>query len=1043
MQTAGMVEPQTSRPKSRVFISYSRKDVPFVDLLASALTDRGYFVDFDLGGDAEKIDGGIAPTDAWQARLKAMITAADVVVFVVSPSSAASSVCDWEIGEAQSLSKRLIPILWRRIDFASAPRRLAALNVAISFVRADEAAALSESEFATPLDWLVRTIETDIDWLREGKRLTALAVRWRESGAAETQLLRLGEVSKAEAWAARRPLNAPPPARLLLEFLAKGREKEERDRLQLRRTSGRAFVKPAEQALKDGLPDKALVYVLASAMLAEDPDFAIVPELLGPALSAAGLARLERRLAGGGRITDSSFSRDGRRLVTGSSDAHAIVWDTASGREIRRFEGHVASVNCAEFSEDGDRIATASEDGTVRVWDAASGRPLHVLGRQATPVRAVSFNRQGDRILGIGEDHTPLLWDATTGLLVALLAGHTGQVRSGMFSPDGRQLVTASDDTTIRTWDARSGNCLGVLRGHKFFVTQAVFSPDGKRVASASGRLFPRRGLARLLDDPDNTARIWDVARGALLIVLKGHTKLVRSLAISPDGERIATASYDTTARIWSTENGRCLAVLAPHADAVESVVFSPDGQRVATASADGAVRLWHATSGAMLAELRGHAGKVRKAVFSSDGSHLLSVSNDTAARLWDARVREISLKHDEAIVSAQFSADGSTVITASGAVLASRDNRAVVWETASGTALAVLAGHRSGLTAASLNADASRAVTASWDRSARLWDARSGSCLAVLEGHRSAVTTAGFSPDGSLILTASADGTARLWTAATGKPALLPPLRHGATVKGALFDSAMRWLVTIANDGTARIWNAASGREERLLQRHGGEVTAAAFAPDGNKLVTVSADKTGMVWDVASGSEIARLVGHTGALAWASFSPKGTAIVTASHDGTARVWCAETGNEMIQLLGHEGAVARASFCSRGKRVVTASADKTARVWDARTGVELARLAGHQAALVGACFSPDGARVLTASTDTTARIWAEPGLSTFAKRPRLAALLDRLAGGAGQLLPPDRDDLLLRDLPEDLVKEARQRFPELTPPATDGSGVQR
>jgi WD40 repeat protein len=116
-------------------------------------------------------------------------------------------------------------------------------------------------------------------------------------------------------------------------------------------------------------------------------------------------------------------------------------------------------------------------------------------------------------------------------------------------------------------------------------------------------------------------------------------------------------------------------------------------------------------------------------------------------------------------VMSAQFSADGTTVLTAS------KDDTARLWDAASGKELQVLRGHETGVKSAQFSADGKTVLTASWDQTARLWDAASGNELRALRGHEGPVMSAQFSADGKTVLTASDDHTARLWACPECRP--------------------------------------------------------------------------------------------------------------------------------------------------------------------------------------------------------------------------------------------------------------------------------
>ena len=154
-----------------------------------------------------------------------------------------------------------------------------------------------------------------------------------------------------------------------------------------------------------------------------------------------------------------------------------------------------------------------------------------------------------------------------------------GSVLGIAFSPDGRTLASGSDD--IRLWDAVTGEQrLTLVGGHVESVLGIAFSPDGQTLASSGGW-------------EDETIRLWDAVTGERKRTLTGNAGRVSSIAFSPDGGKLASASLDETVRLWDTVTGEHKLTLTGHTDGVLSVAFSPDGRILASAGGDGTVLLW------------------------------------------------------------------------------------------------------------------------------------------------------------------------------------------------------------------------------------------------------------------------------------------------------------------------------------------------------------------------------------------------------------------------------------------------------------------
>ena len=200
---------------------------------------------------------------------------------------------------------------------------------------------------------------------------------------------------------------------------------------------------------------------------------------------------------GYGDLMDTAMSPDGTKMLTGSEDGKARLWDLSTGNVIRTFTGHTSWVSAVAFSSDGTQVLTGSGDATAKLWNAASGAEIR------------SFT------------------------------GHTGSVRSVAFSPDGTQVLTGSGDCTAKLWNAATGAVIRTFSGHTDDVDSVAFSPNGTKILTGAAGWN------------ENTAKLWDAATGAVLRTFSGHMNGVKAVAFSPGGTQVLTGSWDGTAMLW------------------------------------------------------------------------------------------------------------------------------------------------------------------------------------------------------------------------------------------------------------------------------------------------------------------------------------------------------------------------------------------------------------------------------------------------------------------------------------------------------------
>jgi len=191
----------------KVFISYSRSDLEFVQQLVPALEALHYAITIDTTD--------VFGAELWKDRLSQMIREADTVVFVLSPASAKSEVCAWEVEQAVDYRKRIIPIVARPLDNVSPHETLKNLNY-IFFYQNPCAAG---SGWGAGLAGLHSTLSVDVEWIRDHTRLTGIAAQWDGQKEDFDLLLRGSELAKFQDWRDRRPSNSPELTALQRKFL--------------------------------------------------------------------------------------------------------------------------------------------------------------------------------------------------------------------------------------------------------------------------------------------------------------------------------------------------------------------------------------------------------------------------------------------------------------------------------------------------------------------------------------------------------------------------------------------------------------------------------------------------------------------------------------------------------------------------------------------------------------------------------------------------------------------------------------------------------
>ena len=451
-------------------------------------------------------------------------------------------------------------------------------------------------------------------------------------------------------------------------------------------------------------------------------------------------------------IRNLSFSPDGKTIVSVTWGSEICISDTITGKPKKAFTVSTTDGVFSEaFSPDGKIVALGSFDGNIYLSDLSTGKLKRTLTGHSEDIQRVVFSPDGKTLASSSYlDETVRIWDVHTGEHRRTLTEHTGDIEGLAFSPDGKTLASSgSYDGTIRFWNVHTGDEKYAVTGHTDCVYSVAFNPDGKFVASGySG----------------GAIRFWDADTGLYLRTLKGLNKnAYGGLVFTADGSTLACGD-SLNIRLQDPRTGEEKMLLTGHTWGIHSMALSPDGDTLASGSEDRTIRLWDMYTGAHKQTLNGHTHRVYSVAFSPDGKILASGSDDNTVRLWNVDTGETQMTllghtHEfEGVKSVAFSPDGKTLASGGG------DNIIHLWDIDTGKSKMTLSGHTDWVFSLAFSPDGKTLASGGVDSDIRLWDPHTGKHKKTLTGHGNWVRSIAFSSDGKTLVSGSDDGSVLLW---------------------------------------------------------------------------------------------------------------------------------------------------------------------------------------------------------------------------------------------------------------------------------------
>lgn len=1008
-----------------LMISYSRRDGDFVHQLHEALEKVGYQI---------WVDWQDIPLSAdWWAEIATAIEAADTFLFVISPESMGSPICNLEIDHARKNNKRLVPIMYEETELESALKKLTQRELSdnthkvlagrdIESVARDNWNAiarhnwLSFNDNSTPFDHNIQrlreVLDTDLNHLREHTRLLVRAHEWDRRGRDSGYLLTGNAISEADTWLAHAVDMQPPPTLLHGDYIRASRQAAAQRQRRLL------------SLVSVGLAVSLVLAVVASLLALRNNQLRGIAETnAATAVYAQGEAERQADLAATSEaraVFQANLAAISEAAALRSADeANSLLWASSAVQlsdvgdsplalalaleaariqdppalvtsalvrvafapgPQQRYDFGTAEINALDYSADGQRAVVALNDNRLVMLDLASGQIADTYTNEGAGVLAISsvdYSPRGGAVLAASFSQMMLIDTNTLDVIREMSHGSGTLIQAIAISPDGTQALSGALDNTIILWDLETGAAVRTLNGHTNAINAVAFTADGRGAISGSS---------------DDRLILWDLATGEIVRDYP-HTSDVLAVAVAPRGDQVATGTQLGDVTIWSLNTAEPLQTFDTagdrrHTVPVTSLSFAPNGRDLISGSEDQRVIVWQ-SDGRVRQVFDAHDGTVTAVAYSPNGQTALSGSVDGSVFAWSTGPNVIAqnFNHLEGytaeLLAAGYDLEGDQVIAVDldGNLLQwALDNRRLMgrFTLPDGEALPttnVLIAHtpRDGF------------ITGSTDGVLRIWDAQSGAVLRTLTGHNGEITAAVASPDGTQLLSGDSEGELRLWDITSGD--------------------------------LIAVWSDGSGTDGG----HNRNVLTVAFNADGTQALSGSVDRQLIVWEVASGQALYSLP-HDGRVIAGAFAANDETLYSVTTNDEVTIWDRESGEAQaviaVGIDGESRSVSAVTFDANVERMLVGRTDGSAVLHDLASRRSLAFYdlnldSANEDEITTLHFSPDARFALVGTRENrlfTIRTFPLDDLVRWIEENRYVRTLDCVDRATYNVIPLCEDE---------------------------------
>lgn len=893
---------------SHIFISYSRKDINFAQKIVDALAANN----LDTWIDWKSIPKG----EDWEQEIYRGIEEADVFLFLISPDSVTSQMCNKEIACAVKNGKRILPI------FISNVENKEVYGVTEKFLTMESKEEINrrnfifcrekKDDFNKTIEEIRTTIHTDYEWLKYHTKLQVKALDW-ERHRDNSRLLRGKELREAEERIASAGTKKDPqPTDLQRQYVLNSQKNELRTRRQLiiglsagliitivlsiaavaqrNLAIERARIARAGELAALALSDlnnhfdRALLFGVESlnleansrslnsmsSLLQSRPD--IIRFLSGHSSFISSIAFSP----GGTTIASGSCALWERGWETSCEQGEIILWDISNlsnVTQITKLTELDTGVSKIVFSPNGKVMVSADWSGDVILWDTTHLPSTQKLSEiydtyPAIPIAGMAISANGN-ILAVTQENSIFLFDITVPSSPVKLATIINPV-SEETSVIPSEIIDISYDSTAGILVSVSNN--GMIVFWDITSLEAPVMIASQLLGRTNCVAFNQEGTILAAGGDNQTVTLWDIS---LPLALKNMGKLtahsgpVTSLVFGLDGNTLASGGADGRVILWDISDplsAKKKDELIGHSNSVESIAISPDGRIIASGDFNKIIILWNNFSESIPLQntkLSAHIGAVNSVAYRPDGKILASGGGDKVIKLWD--VSDPSRPLVISTMTGAMNSISSLTFSPDGKFLAAGDTdfNLHLWDVSDATQpfpRSMMAGHRNIVRGIAFSPDG-KLLISSGGANVFLWDISNPNFPLQVASAEAFDSSMALSPNGKIL--AIGDYATTLWDLSNpSQPAKLAILsgHEGASLAFSkdnklLATGGCRYYLNSCMQGEIVIWdtsNPALPIQKSSLLLGTSKITSLAFSPDSPSLASTYSDGV-MIWDISN----------------------------------------------------------------------------------------------------------------------------------------------------------------------------------------------